>query len=704
MKKRSFKSLIGLGVLATLLASCAAPAVPSTESSQASSNQPTGDININDYSSLNVTAKGYLNGKEDTDNTAATVEVETKDNITGVVIVSVKLKNTYGIYNAVARGQDGRAVTFSNSSKVGTTVRYYLQLSDSDLTVSIYLGKDVTTSLPAEGWNSLLEAITSPINSANISSDEADTYMNANLSFSNYFYVGTNQSGGRFSTQHNFYSSRDIESNSVVPNPESGNMSQVYLGANNKPGYTDLFLQDGSPIPWYQQENKYFNSNPNSQDIAFSPYQETPLSLFAIPAKGSTDSDIDRLKKRFSVVANGDGNITFTNKISSTDYSVNAPSVYAGLMLFSMNNNVYGAFMKNPDPAGSTTLKINMNLNDYKIQSITLTQPWYFQETNATSQQTFTFKAEFTSWNNRTYAEAYPGSWVKENAAVSDIYKPFETLDPNPAPLQGNATEAISAAPALAKLREGNYSLDIKTLRISSDGWFDGLGASDAPFEGTLKVNVSDETTTNKNKGVVSTLPTVTGRNTNDYNATGFYNGVFGKLNADKTGLTAYGRTSATGAALATTKLASNDIPLTAFFKGNDQGFQFTKEYFNEQGTFQANNAIFTSSFDTKIRSNGLLTSVFKQLGNPLDFAFGPNPFEASADSNFALRYGYIANLASLKRVTVDFSKANEINITFDGTVRLYGDSTDFTITYRYYDIGTTNLTDQEAAVIAQIK
>lgn len=701
MKKRSFKSLMGLAVLTTLLASCAAPELPTDQVSSSSGSQASGDIIVNDYSSLNVTVKGYLNGKEDTDNTAATVEVETKDNITGVVIVSVQLKSTYGVYNAVARNKDGRSVTISNSSKVGNTVRYYLQLSDSDLDVTIYLGKDVSTALPDEGWNSLLETINSPINSANISSEEADIFMNANLSFSNYFYVGKTKDGNDFSTAHNFYSSQDIEANTFVSEPSNKIMSYIYLGTNNQPAYKSVYDGNGDPYEWYAKESRYLNPN-SANDMVYSPYQETPLSLYSIPTKGSTVSGIDILKSRFSAVATGDGNVTFTNKVSSTDLSTQLPAVVSGQMVFDLNNNVYGAFMIQPN--GASTLKIRMNLNDYKIQQITMTQPWVFQETNSQESQVFTFKADFTSWNTRTYAEAYPGSWVKENASVSSIYKPVENLDPTPTPIVGNAVDNISDAPALTKLRQGNYTLDIKTSMITSDGWFDGVSGSAEPFEGTLKVNVSDETTTNKNKGVVSTLPTVTGRDTNTYDGVGFYNGVYGKVNAAKTGLTTYGVTSAAGATLASKKLATNDIPLTALFKGDKtQGFQITKSFLDEQGTFNANNAIFTGKFfDNGVMSSSLSGDLFKQLGSPLDFAFGQNPFSEN-DQNFALLYGYIAQMASIKRATIDFSKADEINITYDGTVRLYGEYSNFSINYRYYNLGTTDLTDQEAQIIAQL-
>lgn len=716
MKKRSIYAFASFALIATLIGSCAPTTSPS------GSNDQTGNIIPNDYSKLNVTATGYLNGAEDSNKTAAEVEVETKDNITGVVIINVKLKATYGIWNIVARDSE-RTVNITKSTKVGSNVKIYLQLANSDLDVKVYLGKDVTSYLPTEGWDALAEAITSPIVAANISSDDMNTYLNQSLNYSSYFYKGKTKEGNSFSTQHNFYSSMDFESNTFVNNPTTGAMAQVYLGADNKINYYDASYNDGSMYPWFKDDEKYFNAS-NGEDMNMSPYQETPLSVFAVPKKGKKQTINEILKDRFRATATGDGNVIFTNKTSNTDVALGYSSIFPGSLLFSFNNNVYGAYMRSQ--TNFSTVKITMSLGDYKIQGITITQPWVFnamddrlistQWANPSdyplpNDKTFTFKAELTAWNDRPYDDGYNGSWVKENGNVSSIFKDFSYMDPTPTPLKGNASENLADSPLIAKLREGNYSVDVKTTRISSDGWFDGVGDADAPFEGTLKVNVSDDTT-NPNKGVVSTLPTVTSRDSGTLNANGYYNSVngdgthvsvYGKV--DGTSLKAYGVTNKNGSNTFTS-LSTQPIPLTALFKGDNQGFNFAKEYFDEEGSFKTDDAVFTGNFfDNNVMSAGQARAVWKQLASPLDFAFGQNPFaDTTQDSKFSDLYGYMGSAGSIKKVIVDFKTPHEINITYNGSIRLYGETNDFTVTYRYYDIGTTDLTKNEATILGQIK
>lgn len=727
MKKRLFQliALIGLG---TTLLSC-----HGTEntggSSQGSTDNSFQQIDhdfTNGRENLTISSNIYYNGVQDKNGTYATVEVESRDNVTGSVIVVVKAKEGYNLLNVIARDSQRKRLDATKSSVYalkddsGTynATKVSLTLTDSNITLYVYISEDATENLSNDVWDLVAELPTSRIFSATVTSADLNAYFGQSLNYSAYGYFGKsgetelnqNDDGYKgvvdYVNAHCYYSSNDYECYSFVKD-DGNNMAYTYLGADNKQGFQTIYSTSGSAMKW---DSTYLGNSSDSNSY-INLYTMNPFNLATI-GYGDDQTVYDLLKGRFSATNVGDGTIKLVSKQDSKGFDFGD---YFDYILAFYFNSVYSGNLQS-STFGNASFEIIVNPTEGYIESMKGEFTCDFTVSGITKN--FHYNINMDSWNAAPISDGIPGSWNAKNGSIASyytaIYKSSDTTTvngkeyklsknsvfayPNVTPMTSNITDnadAITQRGIINTLKQGNYSVDISSRMVLADGYPSGVGVSDRPLEGTIKVALGDNDAT---KGVYSTMPTIiefledeTGE---EYDATFFGVGAVGALNTTTNKVSAYGIDDLNDIAHAT-KLSDNGIAATKFYKGD--GFDFDIGFLNLEKGDNGEYVYYRNLKESNNYSSSQSKNILAQFANPFDFAFGQAG--SLEDSNLYNRYGYVADGTKMKSLTITVTDT-AIEVEVAGWLRAYGSNIDYSVTYSFYDIGTTTFTSEETTAI----
>lgn len=727
MKKRFFQmiALVGLG---TLLFSCTGNTTPtsSTNDSTTTDHDFTGG-----KENLTITSTIYYNGTADSTGSYASVEIESRDNVTGNVVLVVKAKQGYNLLNVVARDSQRKRLDTTkssvytireNSTRYNAT-RVSLTLTDSNVSLYVYISEDATQNLSNDVWDLLADLGNSRIFSATVSSTDLNAYFGQSLNYSCYGYFGKsgetelnqNEDGYKdvvdYVNAHCYYSSNDYECFSFVKDDE-GYMAYTYLGADNKQGFRKLYSNSGSAMKF---DSTYLQLSSSDTNAYLNLYTMNPFKLATVGYnRGETVYDL--LKDRFTATNVGDGTVKIVAKEDSYGFDV---SDYLNYIFGFYYNSVYSGNLEG-DTFSNPSFEIIVNPTEGYIESMKGEFTCDFTVSGITKN--FKYNVNIDSWNTAAISEGIPGSWNAKNSAISSyytsIYKSSDTTTiggktyrlsknsvfayPNVTPMTSNITEAadeITKRSIISKLKEGNYSVDISSRMVLADGYPSGVGVSDRPLEGTIKVALADG---NETKGVYSTMPTVIefleDANGEEYDATFYEVGAIGALNEDTNTVSAYGVNDLDNIS-SSIKLSDNGIAASKFYKGD--GFDFDIGFLNLEKSNDNTEYVYSRNFKEANNSSASQSKdVLAQFANPFDFAFGQAG--STDDKNLYNRYGYVADASKMKSITITVTDT-KVDVHVAAWLRAYGKNIDYEVTYEFYDIGTTTFTTSEKTAIEAI-
>lgn len=699
------KSIIGLLAMGILLASCQpTPSGPSTDPG----------FGQGEKAGLEITPKVYVNGVEDASGEYADIQVESRDDITGYVVLRVASKRDgYAIVNVIARDRNDaivpttRSSTFyesdpTNPRRKTLVTKLIFQLTNSDVTLNVVVGENAATSLSDENWKALINVADSPIFSASVSSQDLNQSLGMTLDFLAYQFVGQErdadgnvvEGSSAYTTAHSYYSGSDTEAFSFVKDAD-GNMARTYLDPQtNTVKSLPLYNNAGSIMKW----DSTGLSNSSFNPYTVNPFQMATLSINPTGASGEAliQERITNLKSRFRGENVGDGTIKLTAVVDPSGFDFASNLAY---VVMKRTNTVYSGNLG--EEGANAEFEAIIDPDNHVVNSMKLTSDWSFDINNA-NRGNFTFTADFNAWSDGLGANVgFPGGWTSDNASIASIYKPLSSFKPadNSGFASGAKGAEIKAQKAIAEIAKGNYTVDVSALTISADGLPAGLGTEDRPFEGSVQVALADA---DQDKGVYSTLPTIQAVDNTTGAATFFNAGALGKVDAVGN-VAPYGLSDLATAPTSSARLTRRTIASSAFFKGGTKGFLFGDNFLGAaDATTTQGHTVFSRNFKAENKSSvGLNSKVLAEFANPLDFAFG-QPADEN-DAALSGRYGALGTQGQMKDISFDFYEVNgapELLISFTGWIRAFGSNLEYKVKYRYHSIGTTALSAEVKALL----
>lgn len=647
---------------------------------------------------LTITTRLLFNGVEDTEGTYGTITLDTRDDNTGIVSYLVKSEQKYGVLNIIARDSNRKLITtshstYTDSERVGKkTVKYNytrinLNLTDSNINLTVYLSDNAKTDLSDDTWQILLDLKDSPFFAAHVTSDEMNSTFGSVLDFDTYMYLGKKNSDDDYTsyvTSHTYYSGNDVEGYSFVRDDE-GNMATTFLGTDNTQQFKTVYSTSGSPMSW------------DSSTANVNIYTATPMQLFTWDFDNSGYAPIDdaealaNLQSSFAPENLADGTIKFT----ATDKM----AANIGYYILALHNSVYSGNLSSNGPTEAKFEIIVDPTNKY-VESMTLTESW-LTSLNETETEVFDFNISFTVWNDASNSEGIPGSWNSRNTNITSFYKDVKNFAfPTYSSMAGDATQAIADLDLIKKIQQGNYTLSVSSRTVGKDGWIAGLGDSDKYYNGSIKVCLNETDISEKKAGVRSYIPVVVSYDEDTSDATGYYEaGALGAYNYNKSTITAVGINDLD------TVLTNNRLNQKAFsstvFTSNLFGFAQT--FLNEEKNEETGAITFSQNFkEQNVTSTGLTSAVYGEITNPFDFAFGQNPNLNNGDESMSEHYGYLGTSSTMKNIDIHVYE-DKVEIELTAWIRAYGSNMEFSVEYTYTDIGTTALSAEELAGIGKV-
>jgi len=646
----------------------------------------TGTTNLTssvEKAKLNIT----LDGDDGVD-----LSIVERDNSTGYVVVGIDLGKNKTISNINVFDSENKAVDYH---KISGNTRLVFSLTDKDVTV------DVDT------------ADTADVQDTAIYQGILDwTEDEQTMSF-------TNTLSGDFSVEHTVkyyfddeYSTFRVENSSYNEHlydyyNNNGYISEKFLGLDNKLTYKDVIStlnnkMEYSGSIYTTNLLKYLICNGEDDDgnFTFASTKTAALSL---------------LKSRLasSATTNDEGDIVFNYyPDSSSDYAFFTP-----YFLMNTFNAFYGSYIS------SYNFKVQITISSY----------------------TYAVKSFIIELDNFTITTESSTGVSSGRIVFND--PSLEKLEPDEVvPLTGDEpTEHDTAFNKLvsvsSKLNEGNYTLDVTTENVGSDGLPAGYSTNfddKHKYKAHIVSYLSDDEDTKNGEGYAAGTTTanfmqvsdsplkydvdITSSTTTEMksNVTAIYgaNDGSGKIkNASIIGTeledgkltskllsvrTSTSSSSSTGTSTTTTPFYVDSSALYGKFTSNS----LSKLMISSSDSTSGKTSLTLDLSDKGVTSEELSQQIFSYFDSPLEFAFGQ-----VADARFSDPYKVLSYYGVIESVTFTIPDDNSLTVYVEmGTTLTYNASTakcNTTTTFTFTNIGKTKLstiTDAYSADLELIK
>lgn len=681
--KKKYIPLVWLITATSLLVSCGTQktttSTPISESQTTEGEATTPSIATNAaIANLKVT----LNH----DDGVKTMNIVERDNNSGYVVVSVQLQDAKFITEISVKDSDGKNVNFHQSEG---NQRIIFTLKDKDVNVNITTSdkvdvknKEVYSGLWQWMQNNQTMSFTNTL------------YGDYNLSTTTTYYTKDN---GK--TKNENYTTFRIASSSTAENlwdyfeDENGNLAYRYLGLDNTVTNREVHNTLNQPIPF--KDSAY-----TTNILAYMAYDFEQTDTGAELIKPTDDATaLNNLMTALSDSAtiNDNGRIVISYKPSGSEVASLTPYYF-----FEAMNAFYGYYVR---LAGASDYTINIVINpyNYNVESFSMDL------------------GEFSILSGKARGKIVfsdPSTVALEPDAVIPLTGTNDTSSYN--------SVIDSAFNQLAKVKQGNYTLNIDTENVGVDGLpagyttnFDNerhyqasvysyltdddetkasagykagsttsnfIQVSDAPLVYNLGSSIVDS-----NSSSSSTTPVKLKNNISALYGT---NDGTGKIQNALSIATIKGNSdSAEVLSQYTSTNSSNQTSVIPYYLSQDLIYKsLSKDQFSSlYWTDHTNDSVTANFSDKLVNSKYMSNDLFSYIDSSLDYAFGQ-----ALDDRMADLHGILSSDGVVDKVTFTVPDANSLTIKVEMKSNLYlnGSSQKYntSATFTYTNIGKTKL------------